>query len=218
MCGVFGRVGGGERECQPCVSSLLTSRRGSRLRCWRYTGVATRTHTPWRAFPTEGAALTGPTRLRLDALAYADPDEQPTWQGLEPKPPRHPPGFALVRTARALARLPRLAHLQFTHEDRDGPTSLGRSVLACGSPSLAAELALCPALRLLEIDRRLDPLWRHERDAAHGGPRRAPLPSPEWAAFVHALRAGGCRAALRPAAPASAVDTCSFSTDFDVDS
>jgi hypothetical protein len=163
------------------------------------------------------AALTGLTRLLLNAYARDDPDEVPTrpLHGGGYKPARRPAGFALVRTARALARLPRLAHLQLTCEHRRFFTSQ-RSIRPCAAPEVAAALARCPALRLLEIDRRGDPLWRHEQGPARGAPRRTPLLSPEWAAFAHALRAGGCDAAMRPA-PALTTDTWCFSTDFDVE-
>jgi hypothetical protein len=155
------------------------------------------------------AALTGLTRLLLDANPGLDPLEQLVGS----EPPQHPPGYAWVRTARALARLPRLAHLRLTFEYYRGYMGVPKSFSVWGSPAVAAALARCPALRVLEIDYRHDPLWRHERDPAHGA---ACLPSPDWAAFTHALRARGCGAALRPAS-APPVATRLFLTDFDVD-
>jgi hypothetical protein len=155
------------------------------------------------------AALTGLTRLLLDANPGTDPLEQ----HLGSEPPQHPRGFALVRTARALAKLPRLVHLRLTFEYDSGCMGVPESFSVWGSPAVAAALAGCPALRVLEIDYRHDPLWRHERGPAHGA---TCLPPPEWVAFAHALRAGGCGAALRPA-PAPPVGARLFLTDFDVD-
>jgi hypothetical protein len=98
---------------------------------------------------------------------------------------------APARAARALARLPRLAHLRLTFSCFPHEKSYN-----LGCPEVAAELALCSSLRLLEID---GDLWRHERDPP-GGPRpHMPRPSPMWAPFAQALRAGGCCATVRPA-------------------
>jgi hypothetical protein len=142
------------------------------------------------------AALTSLTRLLLNNDTISNSAER-----------------RLVRAARALARLPRLVHLRLTFEYDCGFMGVPESFAVWGSPLVAAALAGCPALRVLEIDYRHDPLWRHERGPAHGA---TCLPPPDWAAFTHALRAGGCGAALRPAS-APPVDTRLFLTDFDVD-
>jgi hypothetical protein len=78
---------------------------------------------------------------------------------------------------------------------------------------VAAALARCPALRLLEVGRPQDPLWRHEGGPAHGANGRMPRPSPAWPPFAEALMAGGCRATVRPAPPPGA----SLLAEFDVD-
>jgi hypothetical protein len=122
-----------------------------------------------------------------------------------------PAGSGRARVARALAGLARLAHLRLTAPSRS--RLLRQSQSFWGSPTVAAELARCPALRLLEIDRHDDPLWRHERTSPAKGPRPCiPRPSPAWPPFVEALRAGGCAAAVRPALSYS--DT--FATEFEL--
>jgi hypothetical protein len=98
-----------------------------------------------------------------------------------------PAGDAPARVARMLAGLPRLAHLRLISRAR-----------FWGAPAVAAELARCPALRLLEVENPYKPLWRHELGPAHGANPRMPRPSPLWPPFAEALRAGGCRAAVRP--------------------
>jgi hypothetical protein len=102
---------------------------------------------------------------------------------------------ALALTSRALARLPRLAHLRLTFSRR----GLSAECPEWACPAVAAELARCPALRLLEIDRRDGTLWRHEPGPIPGSGPRMPRPSPAWPPFAQALRAGGFGAAVRPA-------------------
>jgi hypothetical protein len=136
-------------------------------------------------------ALTCLTRLFLEAkdegTAAAAPPEPGGARG------NGGPFGGPARTARALARLPRLAHLRL---------AFGWSGTGCdpawGCPEVAAALARCPALRLLEIDRPGDPLWRHEIGPARGDRPRMPRPSPAWPPFAAALRAGGCGAVVRP--------------------
>jgi hypothetical protein len=149
------------------------------------------------------AALTGLTQLFLTARFE---DQAPAAAAPLPpaggphnggEPPMGPGSSESARAARALARLPRLVHLRLAFPRGDLP---GES-LGWGSPVVAAELARCPALRLLEIDRRDDPLWRHERLGPHPG---MPRPSPTWPPFAEALRAGGCGAAVRPASSGAA--------------
>jgi hypothetical protein len=143
----------------------------------------------------EPLAALGLTRLTLDAVNEDDQAELM-------RPPPHACGGGetpggLARAARALARLPRLAHLRLAF----------RACHPCcdpvwGSPAVAAALSRCPALRLLEIDRPCDPLWRHELGSPPrcAGPR-SPRPSPAWPPFAEALRAGGCGAVVRPCPP-----------------
>jgi hypothetical protein len=119
-------------------------------------------------------ALTGLTRLFLYALHVAADGG----------------GLGPVGTASLLARLPRLAHLRLL--------SGNRTVVFWVSPAVAAELARCPALRLLELEHRTDPLWRHEIGPADSANPRTPRPSAAWPPFAEALRAGGCRATVRP--------------------
>jgi hypothetical protein len=121
------------------------------------------------------AALTGLTSLSLSADSHDG---------------RAPAEGAPARVACVLAGLPRLAHLRLS-----SPTPSG---IVWGSPAVAAALARCPALRLLEVEPPNDPLWRHELGPAHTKPRM-PRPSPLWQPFAEALRAGGCRATVRPA-------------------
>ena len=83
------------------------------------------------------------------------------------------------------------------------------------SPAVAAELARCPALRLLEVERSYSSLWRHERGPARGADSR-PLPSPLWPPFAQALRAGGCLATVRPA-PIFNRGHAMYAVDLDVD-
>jgi hypothetical protein len=139
-------------------------------------------------------ALTGLTHLSL-AVDYSDAasEESPPLPSAGGacevgEPPVGPVGGDLARAARALARLPRLTHLRVK-------ALFGSD---WGVPAVAAELARCPALRLLEIDGRDGRLWEHERDPP-GGPRpHAPRPSPAWPPFAQALRAGGFSVAVRP--------------------
>jgi hypothetical protein len=93
--------------------------------------------------------------------------------------------------SRLSCRLPRLAHLRLSR--------FGSSCTFWGTPAVAAELARCPALRLLEVERPDDPLWRHELGPADNADPCAPRPPSAWPPFVKALRAGGCRATVRPA-------------------
>jgi hypothetical protein len=173
---------------------------------------------PLPAFGYAGplAALTRLTRLHINA------EEQPCrpqGAGVAREGgarPRGLPRGALVRTARALARLPRLAHLRLTFVPLNVWPRRRDLTSGWDSPLVAAALARCPALRVLEVDRRNDPLWRHKLGPAPGIPGRVPQPSPEWAAFAGALRAGGCGAALRPA-PAALTETNLFSKEFDVE-
>jgi hypothetical protein len=144
------------------------------------------------------AALTGLTRLFLaatsEAAATAPPPRRlPTGAACEGgEPPMGPAGSAPARSACALARLPRLAHLRLVSPKNKPP---GKR-LVWGRPVVAAELARCgPALQLLEIDRRDGPLWQHQR----GSPPLVPLPSHAWPPFSQALRAGGFGATVRPA-------------------
>jgi hypothetical protein len=146
------------------------------------------------------AALTGLTHLFLavtsndTAAAAAAAAAGGAGEGGEP--PVGPAGGAPARTARALAGLPRLSHLRlaYPHSNVRGATP----DWVC--PAVAAELARCPALWVLEIDRLTGPLWRHERLGPPYGPGpRMPLPSPAWPPFVEALRAGGFRGPVRPA-------------------
>jgi hypothetical protein len=98
-------------------------------------------------------------------------------------------GGAPVRAARALARLPRLVHLRVTFPQGSD----------WGCPTVAAELARCPALRLLEIDGRNGRLWKLERDPP-GGPRpHVSHPPPAWLPFARALRTGGFGGTVCPA-------------------
>jgi hypothetical protein len=120
------------------------------------------------------AALTGLTRLRI----FADGG-------------RAPAEGAPARVACVIARLPRLAHLRLSSRTPSG--------ILWGSPEVAAALARCPALRLLEVEPPNAPLWRHELGPARGANPRMPRPSPTWPPFAEALRAGGCRATVRPA-------------------
>jgi hypothetical protein len=133
------------------------------------------------------AALSRLTRLFVEAKdedrAAAAPPEPRGARG-DGEPPAGP-----ARTARALARLPLLTHLRLA-------SRWCRPDWA--SPEVAAALAGCPALRLLEIDRPGDPLWRHEIGPARGDRSRMPRPSPAWHPFAEALRAGGCGAVVRP--------------------
>jgi hypothetical protein len=153
------------------------------------------------------AALTGLTRLLLNAdVVRESEDAACPPQGAGAACEGGLPGGAAVRAARALAGLPRLAHLRLTFERYDPlcdsdiiPLDRLVSKSLWGSPWVAAALARCPALRVLEIDRRDDPLWRHEHGPVHGASPRMPRPSPHWKAFAGALRAGGCSAAVRPA-------------------
>jgi hypothetical protein len=144
-------------------------------------------------------ALSGLTRLTLDV--DDDDAEDDLFQ---------------TSAARALAGMPRLAHARLS--------SRARHTVFWGLPAVAAELARCPALRLLEVDRPNDVLWRyavglikrHEVDLV-ANPRianpRVPRPSPAWPPFAEALRAGGCRAAVRPGPDSTAM----FSEEFDVE-
>jgi hypothetical protein len=129
------------------------------------------------------AALTGLTRLSLFADAGG---------GLAPAE------GAPARTARVLATLPRLAHLRLL--------SHRSSRVSWGSPAVAAELARCPALRLLEVERPNDPMWWHYLGPAPANPRTP---------FAEALRAGGCRATVRPAPDSLPHD--GFEEEFDID-
>jgi hypothetical protein len=148
------------------------------------------------------AGLAGLTRLSFavkveDAgSAAAAPPPLPRAGGARRRgePPVGPAGSAAARTARALARLPRLAHLRLTSFEGESPGVAPDWVC----PAVAAELARCPALRLLEIDRRDSPMWRHERGSPSGPGPVVPRPSPAWPPFVQALRAGGSGAAVRP--------------------
>jgi hypothetical protein len=155
------------------------------------------------------AALTCLTRLFLEASLICLPDDT----AAAAQPPLPPAGGAcesrgpcaaraqLARVARALAMLPRLAHLRLTFP-KDYKVYDCTSDWAC--PAVAAELARCRALRLLEIGRRDDPIWRHERLYPADGLRLCvPRPSPAWPPFAEALRAGGCGATVRPAPAAS---------------
>jgi hypothetical protein len=162
------------------------------------------------------AALTGLTQLFL-AVSPCGLTEDAAAAGAAPPPPLQPAGRAsegdepplgpecagLARAARALAGLPRLAHLRLT-------VTYGSATWA--SPAVAASLARCPALRLLEIGRPGDPLWRHELGLAHGAGPRVPRPSPAWRPFAEALRAGGFGGVVRPA-PASR----RYPTEFDLE-
>jgi hypothetical protein len=172
------------------------------------------------------AALTGLTRLHLAAEAFGD--EATFGDGASPpqgagaacegdEPRRGPAGGALVRAARALARLPRLTHLRLTADPLDVLPRRPRSDPAWGSPLVAAALASCPALRVLEVCHRDEPLWRHEAGPAHGAARRTPLPPSRWTAFAEALRAGGSGAALRPTPEMLAPNASSFLKEFDVE-
>jgi hypothetical protein len=161
------------------------------------------------------AALTGLTRLFLqvdsiyppdDTAAAAQPPLPPAGGGREPGEP-YTARAQLARAARALAVLPRLAHLRLTFPKGDGGYGC-TSDWAC--PAVAAELARCPALRLLEIDRPDDPLWRHER----GPDPCAPLPSPAWPPFAKALRARGCDAAVRPVRASTGMHSEAFDIEF----
>jgi hypothetical protein len=113
-------------------------------------------------------------------------------------------GDAPARTARALAALPRLAHLRLL------TSTPNRTFWA--SPEVAAALARCPALRVLEVETRNDSLWRRELGPVNGQPC-PPRPPRAWSPFAEALKAGGCRATVRMA-PAS---TIFFTEEFDVD-
>jgi hypothetical protein len=75
---------------------------------------------------------------------------------------------ARVRTARALAGLPRLAHLRLASQSFSVFLQKPEIDIDWGSSSVAAELARCPVLRVLEVDRTDDPLWRHEPDPGRG--------------------------------------------------
>jgi hypothetical protein len=161
------------------------------------------------------AALAGLTRLLLNAQDGARLPQGVGVLCIVVEPPRGPTAGDLVRTARALAGLPRLAHLRLTFELFDPSSRRLESTPAWHCPSVAAELARCPALRVLEVGHRGDPLWRHERGPAHGATRRVPRPPPEWTAFAGALRAGGCGAALRPGPAWTGASI--FSQEFDVE-
>jgi hypothetical protein len=129
------------------------------------------------------AALTGLTRLFL-----AIPPKNAGSKGGTSSAP--------ARAARALARLPWLAHLRITSPESPDKSS------GWGRPAVAAELARCPALRLLEIDSCRSALWRHERVPACGlGPPSSIVPRPPsaWSPFAQALRAGGSVATVQPA-------------------
>jgi hypothetical protein len=132
------------------------------------------------------AALTGLTRLSVDITSSKAAGK--------PAP-----------IACALARLPRLAHLQLSGGDYPGPF--------WGTPAVAAALAGCPALRLLEVGRRFDPLWKHEIGPARGANPCVPRPSAVWPPFAQALRAGGCRATVRPDPRPEG----KFAADFDIE-
>jgi hypothetical protein len=133
------------------------------------------------------AALTGLTLLHLEITSDKTSGKQP------------------ARVACALARLPRLAHLRLSR--------IGSNGTCWGTPAVAAELARCPALRLLEVERPHDPLWRHELGPAHGADPCVPRPSPMWPPFADALRAGGCRATVRPAPDSNAM----YAEAFDIE-
>jgi hypothetical protein len=147
------------------------------------------------------AALTGLTHLSLDVVSE-DATSAPrpaqavaggAWEG--GAPPLGPAGSAPARAARALARLPRLTHLRVTYPAGKVPEESSH----WGRPGVAAQLARCPALRLLEIDCRYGPLWRHEREPPCGAAAPlVPRPSSAWPPFCQALRAGGCGATVRP--------------------
>jgi hypothetical protein len=151
--------------------------------------------------------LTVLTRLFLGAECIYAPETSPRAPG-DARPHCDPPDGP-ARAARALARLPRLAHLRVAFRGE----RLGLWDPAWGCPEVAAALARCPALRLLEIDRPGDPLWRHELGPYLGDRPRLPRPSPAWPPFVAALRAGGCGAVVRPG-PA---EKLALEADFDVD-
>jgi hypothetical protein len=179
-------------------------------RSWRTCGAAAAPPGDWARLATslESLDMAGP----LAAFDYAEPlaaltcltrlflavapPQLPLAAGGASKrgePPIGPVGSAAARAAQALARVPRLAHLRLTFHESPGDN------LDWFSPAVAAELARCPALRLLEIDRRDGPLWRHERGSRDGPGPLVPLPSPAWPPFVQALRAGGFGATVRPA-------------------
>jgi hypothetical protein len=166
------------------------------------------------------AALMGLTRLHLNAEAVRnskDGERPPQGAGVAregDEPPRGLAGGAFVRTARALARLPRLAHLRLTFRSFNVSPERPEVETEWGSALVAAELARCPALRLLEVGRPHDPLWRHELGDTGANPR-TPRPSPSWPPFAEALRAGGCRATVRPA-PAWTGPSV-FSNEFDLE-
>jgi hypothetical protein len=146
------------------------------------------------------AALTSLTHLFLrviaeDAAAMAAPALPPAGGvGEGGEPPVGLAGSVPARAARALARLPRLAHLRVTYPQGESPGDNSN----WGCPAVAAELARCPALRLLEIDRRDGALWRHERGPPFSPGPCMPRPSPAWPPFAEALRAGGFRGSVRP--------------------
>jgi hypothetical protein len=140
------------------------------------------------------AALTGLTRLLLNSEDGVPLPEDAAFWGDDP-PPALAAG-ALVRAPRALARLPRLAHLRLTFDLVDGFFCRFESDSTWLSLLVAAALARCPTLRLLEVGRPEQRL------------------SPRWAAFGKALRAGGCGAELRPA-PAS--EGAVFAREFGVE-
>jgi hypothetical protein len=154
------------------------------------------------------AALTGLTQLFLKSCNEDPAAAPPRGRGRARRRGGAAPAGP-ARAARAVARLPRLAHLRLAF----GWCGPGCDP-AWGSPPVAAALARCPALRLLEIDRPGDPLWRHEVGPARGDNPRMPQPSAAWLPFVAALRAGGCGAVVRPGPPAEA---SAFDADFDVE-
>jgi hypothetical protein len=150
------------------------------------------------------AALTGLTQLFLSALPETEAwaaQPLPLAGGARAggEPPTSPASSAPARTARALARLPRLAHLRVSFPEGTPPGKPSEWGCPAVAAEVAAELARCPALRLLEIDRRGGPLWRHELGPLFGPGPVIPRPSPAWPPFAQALSAGGFCGTVRPA-------------------
>jgi hypothetical protein len=140
------------------------------------------------------AALTRLTQLFLSASSG---DEKCAARQAGGEPPMSAAGSAPARTARALARLPRLVHLRVSFPVGKSPgTDWGCPLVAA---EVAAELSRCPKLRVLEVDYPTSPLWQHESAASAYGPRpRVPRPSATWPPFIQALRAGGFSGTVRP--------------------